>query len=1111
LRIYCVDTAPHPHAAEPGEALDYLEQHIAQSGALGFSHVLLAGPVGTAFYRNPAVAEAPATGGAQRLAALAQLGRCCNEHGLGLLLDLTLPPLHTASEALAQNPVCGESQDDDEWSAELTVLAQAGVDGFRCASPASLPAQRWQQLLATVRERAGRALAFLAWTPGLSPAQLQALSGCGFDSVFSSLPWWDFRNAWLADEQQRLRALGARLINPLADLHAAAGELSEAAARRLLCSAALCGDGLLMPAGFEHGGTHRYELTQEVVAANAWLARNTAPGVPAQPALRMLSGADAGMTLLARTLPDPHDAALATSSQPVLIAINRSLDAPARYPVERILVALAPRTGAAGLIELSGREPNLETETADAPGRYPPLSELKLAAGAVGLYRVVAAMPVRPAQAGNARERKAAQASRAALNAALHAPRIVIENLQPACDAGRFAVRRIVGERVTVEADIWMDGHELLSAALCWRAIGAKSWQEAPMRLLGNDRWRGVFALEQLGRYEFTVQAWHDPFATWLDEVGKKSAAGQDLILETEEGRLLALQLIESATAVPQLSVKTLRQLTRLAQALNQPATDAPDPGQRERYLQLLLDPATRSTLAASGVRPFNVQHESAYPVEAERLAARYGSWYELFPRSQTSDPARHGTFDDVIARLPAISAMGFDVLYFPPIHPIGQSQRKGRNNSLNATPDEPGSPYAIGSADGGHDALHPQLGNLDDFQRLLDAAAAHGLEIALDFAIQCAPDHPWLSTHPEWFSYRPDGTVRHAENPPKKYQDIVNVDFYAAHAPALWQALCEVVLFWAARGVRIFRVDNPHTKPLPFWEWLIAEVRALYPDAIFLAEAFTRPKPMARLAKLGFSQSYTYFTWRNDKRELSTYITELTQTPLREYFRPHFFVNTPDINPYFLHRSGRAGFLIRAALASLLSGLWGMLSGYELCEAEPLVLDGQVKEEYANSEKFEIKPRDWQRSGNIVAEITRLNALRRNYPALHHHLGVHFYAASNDQVLYFARFTEPPSEPVGAALFGPVSASAPGRFGDCVLLVAINLDPFNTQQATIELPLWEWGLPDHAALQVEDLMQGHRFVWRGKLQLITLHPQQLPFAVWQVSPLPDSRTDSTP
>ncbi len=366
-----------------------------------------------------------------------------------------------------------------------------------------------------------------------------------------------------------------------------------------------------------------------------------------------------------------------------------------------------------------------------------------------------------------------------------------------------------------------------------------------------------------------------------------------------------------------------------------------------------------------------------------------------------SDDEHRHGTFRDVVRHLPRVRDMGFDVLYFPPIHPIGRKNRKGRNNTLTPGPDDPGSPYAIGSAEGGHDALHPELGTLADFQYLREQAAAHGLELAIDFAIQCSPDHPWLEQHKGWFAWRPDGTIKYAENPPKKYEDIVNVDFYAPDAiPDLWVALCEVVMHWAEQGVRLFRVDNPHTKPFPFWEWMIAEVRARYPDAIFLAEAFTRPKIMYRLAKIGFSQSYTYFTWRNHKRELQDYLVELTTTAPREFFRPHFFVNTPDINPVFLQTSGRGGFLIRAALAATLSGLWGVYSGFELCEAAPM----PGKEEYLNSEKYQIRAWDWHRPGNIVAEITRLNQIRRENPALHSHLGIAFHTAYDDQVIYYAR-----------------------------------------------------------------------------------------------------------
>jgi starch synthase (maltosyl-transferring) len=432
-----------------------------------------------------------------------------------------------------------------------------------------------------------------------------------------------------------------------------------------------------------------------------------------------------------------------------------------------------------------------------------------------------------------------------------------------------------------------------------------------------------------------------------------------------------------------------------------------------------------------------------------------------------------------VIARLPAIRDMGFDVLYMPPIHPIGWTNRKGKNNSPTLESGDVGSPYAIGSAQGGHDAIHPELGTIADFRRLRDAASAHGLELALDFAIQCSPDHPWLKEHPEWFRWRPDGSVRYAENPPKKYQDIVNVDFYAPKAfPALWQALRDIVLYWRSEGVRLFRVDNPHTKPLPFWEWLIQQVRGLYPDVIFLSEAFTRPKIMYRLAMSGFSQSYTYFTWRNTKQELTEYFTELTTTDVKDFFRPHLFVNTPDINPYFLQTSGRPGFLIRAALAATLSGLWGIYSGFELCESAAL----PGREEYLNSEKYQIKVRDFGGPRNIIAEISKLNHIRRTYPALQSHLGLTFYPVHHDQVVCYGKM-------------------GPGRAD--MILVAVQLDPFHNCEATIEVPLWEWNLPDSASVAVRDLMNETVFTWHGKLQRIRLDPQALPFAIWHISPIP--------
>ncbi|MDE2240349.1 MAG: alpha-1,4-glucan--maltose-1-phosphate maltosyltransferase, partial [Rhodospirillales bacterium] len=592
------------------------------------------------------------------------------------------------------------------------------------------------------------------------------------------------------------------------------------------------------------------------------------------------------------------------------------------------------------------------------------------------------------------------------------APRIAIEAISPQVDEGRFPARRVVGEAVEVEADLIADGHELLAAELLYRAGREQAWRVVPMLPVGNDRWRASFPLEWLGRYGFVVQAWYDRFSSFADGLRKKIAAGLNVALEIQEGLLLVDEAAEAD--------KRLRSVANELRAL-------PADGLREWLLSEDLRSAMRHALP----RKFLTKSREM-PLDAEPRGARFASWYELFPRSQSGDATRHGTFADVVAQLPRIAAMGFDVLYFPPIHPIGAAHRKGRNNSLTAAPDDPGSPYAIGSEDGGHDAIHPQLGTLEDFRALVAEASGHGLSIALDFAIQCSPDHPWLRQHKGWFDWRPDGSLRYAENPPKKYEDIVNVDFYTEAAkPDLWLALRDVVQFWVDQGVRYFRVDNPHTKPLPFWEWMIADIRSRHPDAIFLAEAFTRPKVMYRLAKIGFSQSYTYFTWRNEKHELTAYLEELANGPAREYFRPHVFVNTPDINPHFLQTSGRGGFLIRAALAATLSGLFGVYNGFELCEAAPV----PGKEEYLDSEKYEIKAWDYEKPGNISAQITALNLIRRENAALQSHLGVEFLPCSNEKIIYFRRF-------------------APGA---STLLIAVSLDPHTVQEASIELPLWRF------------------------------------------------------
>ncbi|MBA2934448.1 alpha-1,4-glucan--maltose-1-phosphate maltosyltransferase [Sphingomonas sp. CGMCC 1.13654] len=638
-------------------------------------------------------------------------------------------------------------------------------------------------------------------------------------------------------------------------------------------------------------------------------------------------------------------------------------------------------------------------------------------------------------------------------------PRLVLEGISPSVEGG-FPAKRVVGDDVIIEALLYGDGHEQLAAELQWRALDEDDWRVARMTQLPNDTWRATLPLDRLGRYEFAVEGWLDRYGGYRRDFGKKRDAGVAETIDYAEGRLLVEQAMARAD----------RATAEVITAWLARYDTAPDDDARA---SLLLATDIAELIDAADERLHRIRSEPGW-IDAERIEARFSSWYELFPRSITEDKVRHGTFADVIGRLPAIRAMGFDTLYFPPIHPIGQSNRKGPNNTLTPGPNDVGSPYAIGSAEGGHDAVHPALGTMDDFDRLVAAAADHGLEIALDFAIQCSPDHPWLAEHPGWFAWRPDGSMKYAENPPKKYQDIVNVDFYGPDAvPALWIALRDIVLLWISHGVKVFRVDNPHTKPLPFWEWMIGDVRARHPDAIFLAEAFTRPNMMYRLAKIGFSQSYTYFTWRNDKQELTDYITELTTTAPRDFYRPHFFVNTPDINPLYLQASGRPGFRIRAVLAATLSGLFGVYSGFELCESAPV----PGKEEYLDSEKYEIRPRDWQAPGNIIADIRLLNNLRRTHKALQTHLNTRFYVARNDTILYYGKRSPDGSE---------------------MILVMVNLDPHHPQEAHFEVPLWEFGLPDNGSVSVEDCAQGHRFDWRGKDQWIRLDPQE-PYRIWRI------------
>ena len=569
-----------------------------------------------------------------------------------------------------------------------------------------------------------------------------------------------------------------------------------------------------------------------------------------------------------------------------------------------------------------------------------------------------------------------------------------IEDVFPLIEGGRFPVKRIAGEPVEVWADIYRDGHDVVSAALVWRRERDREWRREPMVLHSNDRWGGSFVPEQPGRYVYAIEAWTDEFATWRRGLELKQKAGADINLDALEGAGMLTKAQAGGQAATSVIVK-----------------------QCEDFLQTgdvapLLSEELKEAMAESQPRP-DVTRSALFPLMVDRPRARNGAWYEMVPRSQGNTPGQHGTFRDCIARLPDIEDMGFDVIYLTPIHPIGHTNRKGRNNAVTAAEGDPGSPYAIGSEEGGHDAVHPQLGTLQDFRDFVAACEQHGMEVALDFAVQCSPDHPWLKQHPQWFRRRPDGSMRYAENPPKKYEEIVTPDFSSQDAGALWNALRDVVLFWIDQGVKIFRVDNPHTKPFRFWEWLIREIQLRDPDVIFLAEAFTRPKLMQGLAKLGFTQSYTYFTWRTQKWELEQYLTELTGYPERDFYRPNFFVNTPDILPYHLQGGETWMFKSRVALAATLSSSYGIYNGFELLEHEPI----PGREEYLDSEKYEIKVRDWDKPGNIKAYIRDLNRVRRDNTALQQTSKLRFLTIDDANVIGFTKESVDGTNTVVAAI----------------------------------------------------------------------------------------------
>ena len=644
-------------------------------------------------------------------------------------------------------------------------------------------------------------------------------------------------------------------------------------------------------------------------------------------------------------------------------------------------------------------------------------------------------------------------------------PRLVIERVTPELDAGRHPVKRVVGDVVELGADIFKDGHDSIAARVLIRAPGEESWHSVPLQYdFPSDRWYARFTVTRLGRWRFTIEAWPDRYGSWRSDLEKRVAAKQELGPELLEGAAL---LDKAAERLSGTVLTTVKAAARSLTNPQLPQSERLRVAFSEDLLPLIHGPLVPADAA---------RYERELELVVDRELAAFGAWYELFPRSQGTDPKSHGTFRDVERRLPELAELGFEVIYLPPIHPIGFTHRKGKNNARVCEPGDVGSPWAIGAKEGGHTGIHPDLGTIADFDRLVGSARAHNLEIALDYALQCSPDHPWVKEHPEWFFIRPDGSIRYAENPPKKYEDIYPLNFWCEDRQGLWNACLEIFLFWIQHGVTVFRVDNPHTKPLAFWEWVIGEVQRRHPETIFLAEAFTRPKRMKALAKLGFTQSYTYFTWKNTREELIEYLTEVTSGEMPEYFRPNFFANTPDILHEYLQHGGRPAFRIRLLLAATTAPVYGIYSGYELCENVPV---HPGSEEYIDSEKYQISVRNWDAPGNIKADIALLNRLRRENLALRKLDNLKFMASEEPNILAYHK-------------------SAPGND----LLVVVNLNPFSMHETMVSVPLRDLGIHEHRPFEVLDLLTGESYVWRGAKNYVKLDPRDKVGHVLRVKPL---------
>jgi starch synthase (maltosyl-transferring) len=636
--------------------------------------------------------------------------------------------------------------------------------------------------------------------------------------------------------------------------------------------------------------------------------------------------------------------------------------------------------------------------------------------------------------------------------------RVIIEDVSPMIECGRFPAKRTIGDMLSIEAAIFADGHDAISCQVLHRFEDETAWNFLPMAPIGNDQWKATFQVLRVGRYFYTVEGWIDRFKTWRADLQKRIQAAQDLKPELIIGASFISEAAERATA------DDAKQLKKWSEAVRQGNIDTALSGELFAMMQAWPDVTLATRFAPE------------LAVWSEPVKARFSTWYELFPRSASGDASRHGTFRDCEARLPYIAGMGFDVLYLPPIHPIGETFRKGRNNTQRAQPEDPGSPWAIGAREGGHTAVHPALGSLADFQSLVSRARESELEIALDIAFQCSPDHPWVHKHPDWFRKRPDGTIQYAENPPKKYQDIYPLDFETPQWRELWAALRDVFEYWIGQGVRIFRVDNPHTKAFPFWEWAIGSIKETHPDIIFLAEAFTRPHVMERLARLGFSQSYTYFSWRNTKREITDYFTRLNQAPLRDYFRANLWPNTPDILPETLQVGGRPAFMVRLLLAATLGANYGIYGpAFELVENAPRA---PGSEEYLNSEKYELKQWDIDSHSSLRDFITRINRIRRENSALQNDHSLRFHETDNPNLICYSKTAEDPGN---------------------IIVVVVNLDWAHTQAGWVTLDLNALGIDRSRSFEVQDLLSGSRFLWNGLREYVELTPVSLPGHILRV------------